>query len=193
MIMRQPAPIREGIEAALDGVNQRVRRAFETTHERLAELGIPHVLIGGLAVGVHGYQYATQDVDWLVTAEKAFEGTTVLTYKPGIPIRAENVNIDYLTPEGPPSVIEAMEAALATSEANPGHVVVVPVELLVWMKLKAGRGKDTAAIIELLHTGQDGDRIRAFLVTAGNKKVLDRFDAAVQKAAEEDDEPEDQA
>lgn len=193
MIMRQHTLAREGLEAALDGVNARVRRAFEISHEQLTALGIPHALVGGLAVGAHGYQYATQDVDWLVPTAAAFDGTAFLMFKPGVPIRAENVVIDYLTPEGPPNVVEAMEIALRTSEATPGHVVIVPPELLVWMKLKAGRGKDTGAIIELLHAGLNEDSVRAFLLEAGNKKVIDRFDAAVQKAAEEDEEPEDQS
>lgn len=192
MIMRQHTLAREGLEAALDGVNARVRRAFEISHEQLTALGIPHALVGGLAVGAHGYQYATQDVDWLVPTAAAFDGTAFLMFKPGIPIRAENVVIDYLTPEGPPNVVEAMEIALRTSEATPGHIVIVPPELLVWMKLKAGRGKDTGAIIELLHAGLDEDSVRTFLLEAGNKKVLNRFEAAVQKADEEDEEPEDQ-
>ena len=34
--------------------------------ERLAEAEISHALIGGLAVGLHGYQRATADIDFLV-------------------------------------------------------------------------------------------------------------------------------
>lgn len=36
------------------------------TGERLTELGIPHVLIGGLAVGLNGHPRATKDVDYMV-------------------------------------------------------------------------------------------------------------------------------
>lgn len=32
----------------------------------LAALGVPHVLVGGLAVGVHGHIRATKDVDFMV-------------------------------------------------------------------------------------------------------------------------------
>ena len=42
-----------------------LRRAADISR-LLAELGIPHVLIGGLAVGVHGHPRATSDVDFLV-------------------------------------------------------------------------------------------------------------------------------
>lgn len=188
MMARRYIPANSGLDAALDGVSPKVKRAFHATHERLAELGIPHVLIGGLAVGVHGYQYATKDVDWLVSRSAAFDGTAILTFKPGVPVQAEDVGIDYLTPDGPPSVVQAMEAALATSQATLNVVVVSSPELLAWMKLKAGRSKDTTAIVELLRSGQiDGDSVRKFLVTAGDKKVLARFEAAVQTAIDEED------
>lgn len=177
-----------GLDAALDGVSPKVKRAFEATHGRLTSLGIPHVLVGGLAVGVRGYQYATKDVDWLVSRHAAFEGGAVLTFRPGVPIQAEDVAIDYLTPEGPPYVVEAMEAALTTSADAPGLVVVISAELLVWMKLKAGRSKDVTAVVELLRAGAlDVDSVRTFLLAAGDAKVLGRFDAAVRKAIEEED------
>lgn len=35
----------------------------------LESMGIPYVLVGGLAVGVHGYQRVTKDVDVLLSAE----------------------------------------------------------------------------------------------------------------------------
>ena len=36
------------------------------TSRRLTALGVPHALIGGLAVGLHGHPRATKDVDFLV-------------------------------------------------------------------------------------------------------------------------------
>ena len=41
----------------------------------LTKLGVPHALIGGLAVGVHGHPRATKDVYFLVGPE-AFERTS---------------------------------------------------------------------------------------------------------------------
>ena len=47
----------------------------------LAGLGIPHALVGGLAVGLNGHPRATKDVDYLVGRE-AFEMTApVLVYR----------------------------------------------------------------------------------------------------------------
>jgi hypothetical protein len=76
IVVCQRTPTRIGLEAALGCVSTQVKQALELSHERLAGLGIPHVLIGGLAVGVHGYPYATQDVDWL----KRFARCTEETY-----------------------------------------------------------------------------------------------------------------
>jgi hypothetical protein len=42
----------------------------------LAGLGIPHALVGGLAVGLNGHPRATKDVDYLVGRE-AFEITAL--------------------------------------------------------------------------------------------------------------------
>lgn len=66
MMFVQRTPTRTGLDAARSGVSPTVNSAVEMSHERLAEFGIPHVLVGGIAVGVHGHQYATQDVDCLV-------------------------------------------------------------------------------------------------------------------------------
>lgn len=41
-----------------------VDRAIEVSRQ-LADLGVPHVLIGGLAVGIHGHPRATKDVDFM--------------------------------------------------------------------------------------------------------------------------------
>jgi len=45
--------------------------------DRLTELGVPHALIGGLAVGLNGHPRATKDVDYMVGPE-AFETTEPL-------------------------------------------------------------------------------------------------------------------
>lgn len=189
----QHTPTRTGLDAARGAVSPTVNSALEMSHERLAELGIPHVLIGGIAVGVHGHQYATQDVDWLVPRAAAFDctidadGVELVAYQPGVPVKVLGIDIEYVTPEGPPFVLEAMKSALATSEATPKVIVVVTAELLVWMKLRAGRPKDRTAVVELLRAGQiESHVVRTFLVAAGDENVVARFDYAVQQAIEQD-------
>jgi hypothetical protein len=50
-------------EALADAVAPKVLLDAVDASRRLSELGVPHALIGGLAVGVHGHPRATKDVD----------------------------------------------------------------------------------------------------------------------------------
>ena len=107
--------------------------AFDTS-ERLRALGIPHALVGGLAVGHHGHPRATKDVDFIV-GEAAFA-----SIKPLIVFRDELADvvrwgvIDLLAalPEDP-----ALVSALQLPER--GEVPLVPIEVLVLMKLPPRR------------------------------------------------------
>lgn len=40
-------------------------------HEALASQSIPHALVGGVAVCLHGYQRNTVDIDWLIRGEES--------------------------------------------------------------------------------------------------------------------------
>ena len=53
------------------------------------------------------------------------------------------------------------------------------------MKLKAGRAKDIAAVVELLKAGTDPKPIRAFLEEAMDQEALTRFERCSAMAAEE--------
>src|ERR1700731_4834459 len=46
-----------------------VHKALRKIPRRLEELGIPYVLVGGMAMFFHGYRRFTDDVDLLVTPE----------------------------------------------------------------------------------------------------------------------------
>lgn len=179
-------PTDRGLERAMAAVHPDVKEALLQSHAALAALGIPHVVIGDLAVGAHGYFYATRRVDYLVPEASAFEGKVVITFKPGVPIRVGDVPIDYLVPEGPENVRQRMEECMARALASPAEMTYVPSDLLTYMKLKAGRAKDIGAVVELLKTGMDPDATRAFLRASADGVVLERFDRCVLKAAEEE-------
>lgn len=49
--------------------NETLWEVAETCHRLLYEAGIPHAIVGGVAVCLHGYQRNTVDVDLLVRAE----------------------------------------------------------------------------------------------------------------------------
>ncbi len=110
-----------------------------TTSQRLTELGIPHALIGGLAVGMHGHPRATRDVDFLVGPE-AFESTSpLLVYRAELSDLVRIGVIDLLSvPPDFPSLAEHLQ------DAEPGRVPVIPVEALILLKLHANRPQDRA-------------------------------------------------
>lgn len=72
-------------DEALAGLGPSVRQAFEMSHETLARAGVPHVVVGGIAVNAYGHHYTTRDVDYLVDASDAFDGEVILTHKPNVP------------------------------------------------------------------------------------------------------------
>jgi hypothetical protein len=175
-----------GLEGALSAVPEDVRVALRESHAALKNLGIPHVLVGGLAVGVHGYAYATRHVDYLVPEGTAFEGTLVVTLRPGVPVRVGTVAIDYLMPPDAPAVVaRRMAEVLADASRAPEQISVVPVEVLAWMKLRAGRAKDIAAVVELINAGMDRVWVARFLEEAADSDVLARWKRCVEQAATE--------
>lgn len=164
----------EGVVAP--GVLDAMRRASD----ELARLGVRHALVGGLAVGAHGYPRATRDVDFLV-GDEAFEHHAggIVTMKPGIPIQIGGVLIDLLS-------VQPDEGALGTIPvARTGaEVPVAPIEALVHLKLKSPRLKDAADVIELLKAGIDRARCRAWL--AKNAPALEaKLEELVERAERE--------
>src|SRR5215212_4437533 len=85
--------------SSLEGVvSPTILDALRTASKRLSGLGIRHALVGGLAVGAHGFPRATKDIDFLV-GDEAFEHHEggVVTMKPGVPIQVGGVLIDLLS------------------------------------------------------------------------------------------------
>ena len=128
------------------------------TSRLLTALGIPHTLIGGLAVGFHGHPRATKDVDYLVGVE-AFASTDPL-----LVFREELKNIARV------GVVDLMEVptnfpALMDHLSIPadGDIPVVPVEALILLKLLAGRPQDVADVSALLEAGADLKRVTRYL------------------------------
>jgi hypothetical protein len=183
--MKKVSYSRVNLDKALASVSPAVKQAFEMSSGRLTNMDIPHVLIGGLAVNAHGYHYATADVDYLVAAGDAFEGSFILTHKAGIPFEVAGVQVDYVTirPDYPPMVQDAMQAALTAAKKQSTRIVIVQDWLLVWMKLEVGRTKDLAAVEGLLSVGLDAAYVREKLMEAGSSiRVLGLFDRCVAKA-----------
>lgn len=130
-------------------------------------------MIGGIAVGAHGHPRATDDVDFLVGKEafELHEGGLV-TFKPGVPLRIGTVAIDELGAE--PSEEFLQDALDHPSDA--GDVPAVPIEVLVYLKLKAGRLQDMADVEALMNRGMDVSAVRSWLQRHAGAQILERFD-----------------
>lgn len=127
--------------------------AAETASAKLSEAGIPHALAGGLAVGAHGYPRTTDDVDFLV-GDEAFEkhaGGLVTLKMPLIAVG--NVRIVFLSMDESQGEKEQLRSAVENPPQS-NRVPIVPLAALVYMKLKAGRQKDRADLVELLKRGR---------------------------------------
>lgn len=163
-----PVDVKRGLAA----VSSKVRKAALEAHDILNEAGIPHLLVGGLAVGAHGYAYATQDVDFLVDERAFIQHKGVVSFAPGIPILIHGIQIDYLSATKGTGMKELLEGASGSKE-----LCVIPIEQLVYMKLVAHRAKDQAAIVELARAGMDTEQVRAWLVDHAPSLVtkLDRL------------------
>lgn len=166
------------LDEALTALSPDVVSALRRAHEALAALGVRHLVVGGIAVGAHGFLRATRDVDFLV-GDEAFERPfgDFVVMKAGLPIAIQRVAIDYLSPlDG-----AEMEAVL---DAAPADVLrVVPVEMLVLMKLIAFRPKDRLDVQGLVQAGLDVTQVRAYLTRVAPTQVQ-AFDRLVAEASE---------
>src|SRR5215210_2222135 len=128
-------------------------RAAHQASQKLREAGIPHALAGGLAVCAHGYPRTTDDVDFLV-GDEAFEkheGGFVTLKVPLIAIG--DVRVDFVSIDESKAEKRQLRPAVEEPPISDG-IPIVPLPALVYMKLKAGRQKDTADLVELLKRGR---------------------------------------
>lgn len=126
--------------------------------QRLSELGIPHALIGGLAVGYHGHPRATKDVDYLVGNEAFKSLQPILVYRDELKDLVRIGVVDLLSiPTEFPELIEYL------SIPKDDEIPVLPVEALILMKLSAGRPQDMADVSSLLEAGADIDNVIMYL------------------------------
>ena len=177
---RKPGP---DLKPVADVVSDRIWRAMVDGSAALTQLGVKHALVGGLAVGAHGWPRATRDVDFLVddTAwTKTPSGLVVM--RAGLPVEAHGVPIDTLSIRDDERHLAAAIEQAETTEGIP----VAPVAALVYMKLASPRSKDRMDVIEMLKSGADAAAIRGYLEDNAPSLLAD-FDAAVTTAEREDE------
>lgn len=152
-----------------------IQDAIETG-ELLARLRVPHVLVGGLAVGLNGFPRATKDVDYLVGPE-AFEKTSpTLVYRAELKDRIQMGVVDLIAV---PEAFPALKDQLAIVDV--GEVHVIAPEALILMKLSANRVQDRADIVRLIESGIDAEQVAAYL-TDHAPRLLNRYGELLDEA-----------
>ena len=176
--------VRADLRPVAEVVSERVWKAMIDASRVLDDLGIRHALVGGLAVGAHGWPRATKDVDFLVddSAWIKTEGGLVVM-RAGLPVEAHGVAVDTLSirdEEG------HLRKALEETEISEG-VPVAPLEALVYLKLVSPRSKDRLDLIQLVLAGTDVERVRTYLQKNATD-LLAKFEEIVRTAEEEEEE-----
>ncbi|MBI2571276.1 MAG: hypothetical protein HYV63_30085 [Candidatus Schekmanbacteria bacterium] len=146
------------IEALAEVVSPSVLVDAIETSRRLTALGVPHALIGGLAVGIHGYPRSTRGVDFLVGDEAFERKTAILVYRAELVEIAKAGVIDLMSI---PPLHEELRDLLAVPRG--GEIPVMPAHGLVLLKLLVGRPQDLADVHALLKVGVDVSAIRSYL------------------------------
>ena len=167
--------------SSLEGVvAPTILQALEVASRRLTGLGIRHALVGGLAVGAHGFPRATKDIDFLV-GDEAFEHHEggIITMKAGVPIQVGGVLVDLLSAQPEDGALRDIPVT-----AREDEIPVAPIEALIHLKLKSPRMKDASDVIELMKAGIDQARCRAWL-EANAPALLPRFVEMSERAERE--------
>jgi len=135
----------------------------------LTGLGVPHALIGGLAVGMHGHPRATKDADYLVGPEAFLRMTPVIQFREEIGAMAKMGVMDFMPV---PQRFEALVELLRVPAG--GEIPVIAVEGLILLKLDANRHQDRADIVALLRIGIDASSVTEYL-RQNAPELVDRF------------------
>lgn len=181
-IRSRPVKVEWPDVSLLEGVvAPQVLSAMRAAAEKLGASGIRHALAGALAVGAYGYPRVSKDVE-LVVGDEAFvvHGGGLVTIHPGVPVRVGDVAVDPIS-IGPNEghLMEAVERAKVSS-----GIRILPVEALVYMKLKSPRAKDEADVVELLKAGMDAKAVGRYIADHA-PDLGDRFARAVERASSE--------
>lgn len=133
---------------------ENAHNALFRLHDRLREEEIPYVLIGGMAVHLHGYERHTSDVDILITPEghaKLLDrlignGYELSTSNSSRLIDQENdAEIDLCFSEG-----TTRWPSLFGNSIDIGPVSVITLPRLIEMKLSTGRLEDAVDVVKLI-------------------------------------------
>lgn len=139
---------RTSVEDAFAMLHPSFQEAAEAVSARLTDLGVPHALVGGIAVSAHGYFRATKDIDFLVTDDAFNFHGPLVSMKEGLPFRVGDIAVDYVSLS---AALESLGDLLVVPEE--GQLPIISIEALVLMKLVANRPRDRQDIRALWGQG----------------------------------------
>lgn len=162
------------------------RQILELT-TRLRENGIRHAAIGGVALNVHGYVRATQDIDFLIHADEAArvrtlmvaDGFECLDFRDDLSTYVKGFErVDFLHARRP--IAEGLLREAAVMSALP-DVPVVSLEGLIGFKIQAfsddpRRLKDIVDVKELIRVNRsrvDLEEVRRYFALFAKESLLD--------------------
>jgi hypothetical protein len=149
-------------------------RAVKAVSKMLADAGIRHLLVGALAANVYRRRpRTTEDIDFLV-GDEAFEAHAGGFVTMRVPvIEFDGIDVDQVPLTDALRVVEESLNQAPSSEGVP----IAPVEIVVIMKLLAGRTQDWADIEAIVESGGDRDELRAAVRTAipAHLEILERL------------------
>ena len=167
---RSPPAVRPSLHHLDDAVPTRFVETVRRVSESLGALGVRHLLLGGLAVGVYGHPRTTRDVDFLIGPEGCVVTDGLLYPSEAVLaiVDRETIPVDTLVlrdaaPLVKPEFLEELDEMLAfPSRAE--EVPIAPVELIVGTKLLRQKAQDVADIVELAQLPTfDREAVRAFV------------------------------
>jgi hypothetical protein len=132
-------------------------RAVKEVSRMLAEAGIRHALVGALAANAYRHRpRTTEDIDFLV-GDEAFQihGGGFVTMRVPV-VEFDGVSVDQVPLT---DALRAVEDGLDHAPSSEG-VPIAPVEMVVIMKLLAGRTQDHADIEAIIESGADREQLR---------------------------------
>lgn len=131
------------VDALASVVSPAILKRAGDVSRLLRELGVPHVLIGGLAVGLHGHPRTTKDVDFLVGEEAFAMVEPFLVYRDEL---KDLVHVGVTDIMGVPDQYPSLADELRVEDDVP----VISLRGLVLMKLDAFRPRDQEDVRVLL-------------------------------------------
>jgi hypothetical protein len=121
---------------------------FDTIFAVLQATGVRYVVVGGVAVNLHGYQRFTKDIDLVIElvpdrALKALQALEAAGYKPNVPVKLSDFFVQY------PFDFDELWDQSTKIDLPDTSLRIASIDHLIQMKRKANRPQDLLDIKQL--------------------------------------------